>query len=204
MALRVVPIVEGHGEVAAVRRLLERTWYELLGGGSIDVLQPIRQPRYKVVKPEELLRAVRLAKLKLAQARDQEGTAPTRELVLLLIDADDEAPCQLAPRLVETVREGEPDVGFACVLANPEYETWFVGAAESLQAQMDLPQPEEIPHDPESKRLKKAWVARYLKGTYSPTVDQPRLTAAMDLACCRERCPSFDKLCRELEKRRAQ
>jgi hypothetical protein len=36
---------------------------------------------------------------------------------------------------------------------------------------------------------------------YAETVDQPRLTAAMDLQMCRERSKSFDKLCRELEKR---
>jgi predicted ATPase len=36
---------------------------------------------------------------------------------------------------------------------------------------------------------------------YSETIDQPAMTADMDLSLCRRRSPSFDKLCRELEKR---
>lgn len=34
-----------------------------------------------------------------------------------------------------------------------------------------------------------------------PTVDQPAMTSHMDLHLARERSPSFDKLCRELERR---
>lgn len=200
--LRVVPIVEGHGEVAAVRTLLERIWYELLGGDSLEILQPIRQPRSKIVKPDELLRAVRLAKLKLAQGHPFEnGGEEARGTVLLLIDADDDLPCELAPQLVEIVLHNEADVDFACVIANPEYETWFVGAAESLGRPLTLGSGEEVPDDPESARSKKGWLEAHFSGPYSPTVDQPKLTAAMDLSLCRDRCRSFDKLCRELDQR---
>jgi hypothetical protein len=40
MPLQVQVIVEGHGEYGSVRTLLERVWYELLGGDSIRVLRP--------------------------------------------------------------------------------------------------------------------------------------------------------------------
>jgi len=40
-----------------------------------------------------------------------------------------------------------------------------------------------------------------LHGRYAETIDQVRLTTAMDLNLCRSRSKSFDKLCRELEKR---
>ena len=33
-----VVIVEGHGEDASIRRLLERIWYELLSGDFIEVI----------------------------------------------------------------------------------------------------------------------------------------------------------------------
>ncbi len=111
------------------------------------------------------------------------------------------APCVLAPQLVQWVHEEEPEVDFACVLANPEYEAWFVCAAESLSEHLELPPGETIPTEPESTGSKEAWIERHFRGSYSPTVDQPSMTAAMDLALCRERCPSFDKLCRELEAR---
>ena len=38
MPLRVVVIVEGHGEGRAIRTLLNRIWYEHLGGDSIEVI----------------------------------------------------------------------------------------------------------------------------------------------------------------------
>jgi len=37
--------------------------------------------------------------------------------------------------------------------------------------------------------------------SYKETVDQIKLTNKLDLALCRRNSPSFDKLCRELEKR---
>jgi hypothetical protein len=40
MPLRVVVIVEGHGEDGAIRTLLERIWYEMLGGDYIEVIPP--------------------------------------------------------------------------------------------------------------------------------------------------------------------
>jgi hypothetical protein len=36
-------------------------------------------------------------------------------------------------------------------------------------------------------------------GRYTPADDQVRLTAKMDLDLCRRRCPSFDKLIRDVE-----
>jgi hypothetical protein len=83
------------------------------------------------------------------------------------------------------------------VVANLEYETWFVGAAESLSDFIDVPA--HVPDSPETERCRKGWVEQRTKsGRYSETIDQPRFTARMDLIACRRRCPSFDKLCREL------
>ena len=45
--IRVLPIVEGQGEVESIRLLLERIWREVVGGEFIDVLQPIRSPKSK-------------------------------------------------------------------------------------------------------------------------------------------------------------
>jgi hypothetical protein len=60
-----------------------------------------------------------------------------------------------------------------------------------------------IPEDPEGQRAGKAWVQKRYRGVkYSETVDQPAMTMRMDLSLCRSRSPSFDKLCRELEKRK--
>lgn len=195
--LHVVPIVEGDGEFHCVRILVDRVWRELVGGTFVNVLQPIRQPRTRLVRPEGLQRAVKLALSKLAQLPDQDG-GPA--LVLILIDADDDCPADLAPRLLEMAGEVAPRERVACVLACVEYETWFVAAAESLSTDLNLDPNEPVPNDPEDCRLRKKWIEdRFRKSRYSETRDQPALTARMDLKLCRRRSPSFDKLCRVLK-----
>jgi len=193
--LTIAPIVEGHGEQqSAIRTLLTRIWTELLQGEYIEVLRPIRIPRSKLVRPAELLRAVDLAALKIQAARAEEA------LILVLFDADTDAPCLLAPRLVAELNANRSHLDTAVVLANVEYETWFVAAAESLQDYFDLDRGKPA-DDPEQARQGKGLVKRWTGNRYAETVDQPRITAAMDLALARSRSPSFDKLCRELEKR---
>lgn len=191
--MRVVAIVEGHGEVEAIRTLLQRIWTELLGRGHLEVLRPIRWPRSKLVQEKELVRAIELARLKLEAAGDL-----AESLVLVLLDADRDLPCLLAPKLLR-VGQGKGVQHLALVLANVEYETWFIAAADSLGQYLELETARPLPSAPEEDRLGKAWIEKHFKGPkYSETLDQPCLTARMDLELCRERSPSFAKLCREL------
>jgi hypothetical protein len=191
--LYVAPIVEGHGENEAIRVLLERLWHQL-GGEYIGVLRPLRHPKSQLIhRSTTLNRAVDLAARKLASFSG-------RHLVLILLDADTDAPCILGPDLLNRARNARSDVDITCVLANVEYETWFIAAAESLSEYLNVPH--QFPLAPEDVRCGKGWVEKHFKGArYSETLDQPAMTAAMDLTLCRNRCPSFDKLCRELESR---
>lgn len=198
--LRLAPVVEGHGEERSVRILLERIWHELLGGEYVEVMKPVRQPRDKLVNDREvLLSAIDLADINL-KYRSVSGTA-SPAVILVLLDAHGDLPCELGPRLQAVVADERPHLDVACVVANLEYETWFVAAAESLTGFLEL-EPGEVPDEPEVSRSQKAWVEARFRGTkYSERLDQPRMTAAMDIALCRRRSPSFDKLCRELEMR---
>jgi len=194
--IAVAPIVEGHGEQqSAIRALATRIWHELLQGTSIEVLSPIRRPKSKLVKEDETLRAVDLAALKLAEV------VADRKLVLLLLDADDDCPAILGGRLRTLLQQERPHIDSAVVIANVEYETWFVAAAQSLHQYFDL-SAAFIADDPELARQGKATVRKLMGGTYGETIDQPRLSAKMDLSICRERSRSFSKLCRELSIRR--
>ena len=195
--LRVLPIVEGHGEDAAIRILLERIGSELPGCEHIEVLRPLRWPKTKLLQELELKRAVELACLKLAPLH-----SPEHPLVLILLDADEDPPCRLGPELLANARQVRPDVDIVCVLAKVEYETWFVAAAESLakHGYLRLAAGESPPDRPELTRSGEAWIRKHLAGArYSKTVDQPAFTRHMDLASCRQRAPSFAKLCRDLE-----
>lgn len=196
--LCVAPIVEGHGDDAAVRILLDRIWREIVGGEYIEVLKPIRRKRQKLAQQShELSRSIELAVLKL---KNGPGLDPSA--VLLLIDADDDCPAQIAPQLIQWAQTYQGHVDFMCVIANREFESWFVASAESLIEYLEF-DAGELPADAEATN--KSWVASHFKGTrYSETVDQPAMTAAMNLELCRQRAPSFDKLCRELEKRRGK
>lgn len=195
--LFVAPIVEGHGEEQCVRILIDRVWREIVGGEYVEVLRPIRAKRQKLVHPEEMRRSVELALAKLGNL----DAACQPRLVLVLLDADRDPPCQLGPMLLESARNNRSDIDVACVVANVEYETWFVAAAESL-GEFVNPGNKAIPEDPERQRAGKGWIAEHFRGTrYSETQDQPRMTQRMDLVLCRKRSPSFDKFCRELERR---
>ncbi len=167
---------------------------------TLIVNAPIRRSRGKFLKEAEkdLEKAVALAALKLAQ----EGGG----LILILVDAEDD--CEklgsLGPLLLARAKVARPDLDISCVIANVMFETWFVAAAESLTNYLNL-DGVEIPDDPEFARAGKGWIKKHMKtGHYSETVDQPSLTAKMELGLCRRRSRSYDKLCRELELRLKQ
>jgi hypothetical protein len=194
MPLTIAPIVEGHGDTQAVPILLRRICAELFDQPFVGVLPPIRVPKTKLIKPPELARAVSLADLKLRERSVQ------RRLILILFDADDDRACELAPALLTTLQADRQDVDVALVLAVPEFETWFIAAAESLGEYLELTG-SEIPDDVDAAGLKKAWLQQHFRGRYTETIEQPALAARMDLTRCRSRSRSFDKLCRELQKR---
>jgi hypothetical protein len=117
---------------------------------------------------------------------------------MVVVDADDDLPCRLAPELLRRCRTEIHDDRVTCILPRREFETWFVAGAASLSGHLDTG---EIPNDPERQGVGKAWVQRRFRGVrYSETIDQAKLASAFDLIECRNRSPSFDKLCRELER----
>jgi hypothetical protein len=183
--MKLASIVEGHGEVAAVPLLLRRVIAAVAPGVFVDLVPPFRVPRNRIVRPGELERAVEL------QARK----AGPGGAVLILLDADDDCPADLAPRLHARATAARGDRRLGVVLANREFEAWFLASVEALRSLL-VEKPETIA-DPERPRSPKAWLERNLAGGYQPTLDQPRLVAALDLERAR-RAPSFDKLLREV------
>lgn len=199
--LRVAAIVEGHGEVQALPILIRRIWTELLGCEFVDVLTPpIRQKRHQLATDKDgaLSSAICLAANKLESSRTE---LQDPELILVLVDADDDLPCKLGPEMQEFATVARNDFDVSCVVANVDYETWFVAASSSLVDFWKDPDNFVPPTNPEGKNGK-GWVKKRFNGPkYSETLDQAKLTAQMNLAKCREVSTSFDKLCRELEKK---
>ena len=189
MIVKIGCIVEGHGEVAAVpiliRRVVESLYPELL----VDTPRPIRVSRSQVVKAGELERAVELA------ARNIRGHGA----IFILFDSDDDCPAQLGPELLCRARQVRNDLPIAVVLAKHEFESWFLAAAESLQGQRGLNGNLQPPNNPEAISGAKEWLSQRMEGTgtYSPTTDQPGLTARFDFEQARN-ADSFDKCCRDI------
>jgi hypothetical protein len=187
MRVRLACVVEGHGETSALPILLRRVISEISPGCHAEIPHPIRRPRSKLVQPGELERAVELAAAKVAP----DG------VVLVLLDADDDCPATVGPDLKMRAVRARADVPVSVVLARREFEAWYIAAARSLGLLRDPA--EDPPADPEGVRGAKEWLAsRMPRGKYSEAVDQPALAARFDLAEAR-RCPSFDKLYRDLE-----
>ena len=89
----------------------------------------------------------------------------------------------------------------AVVLANKEFEAWFLGAKESLQGLRGIRRDASTPLLPEGIQGAKERLTRNMENRrYLEVDDQPALAESMDLGMVRQRCPSFDKLWRELER----
>jgi len=144
------------------------------------------------VLPGELERAVELAGRGLRSFG----------VVLILVDSDDDCPKELAPALLERARQVARDRWrVSVILAKSEFETWFIAAAESIAGHAGLPAGLRPPADPESIRDAKGWLQKAMPPgrRYSETIDQLSLARTMDLSAAR-RAPSFDKMCREVER----
>jgi hypothetical protein len=200
MPLRVVVIVEGHGEDAAIRPLFERIWHEHLRCfDSLEVI-PWRGKQGKLLTQEGLRPVIEAAAIKLHAP----GAENLRRLLLIMIDTEGkDCPKTKAPELIQQARSVRSDetTEIACVMPNVMFETWFAAAAESLRGKNDLPADLTKPADAEGEKLGKSWMQKHLQRKYKETVDQPRFAAAMSLSECEKSSRSFRKLVKVLRER---
>jgi Domain of unknown function (DUF4276) len=185
----IASIVEGDGEVRALPKLL----FRLALQHSVTDLRvpppPMRVPRGKLLAKGEIERAVSAA----AQRVGASGG------ILVLLDADDDCPAKFGPLLLKRAQAARSDKRLCVVLANREFETWFVASAESLAGNHGFPADLTAPDDPERIRGAKEWLTSHkMDGhPYKPTVDQAPLASIFDMEQARSGSPSFDKFCRE-------
>jgi hypothetical protein len=183
MRKAIQPIVEGHGEVEAVPLLLRRLLHEA-GVYDLDVNPPHRKHRSDFVREAAFRAAVRVALLE-----------PECSAVLILFDADDDCPKDLAPRLEAWALEEAHGTPCGVVVANREYESWFAASLESLRGRRGI-STEAVSHpSPESLKNAKGHIEQWMRsGAYKERTDQPALTNAFDLSVAYRRCRSFRRL----------
>lgn len=178
-------VVEGHGEVESAPILIRRIANWL--GVNCDVARPMRVPRSTLLKPGELERAVTF----LGNKVGPDGG------VIVLVDGDDDRGCALAPALLARAVAERPDRRIGVVVAEREFESWFLAGAESLRGVRGLSYDIVAPTTVESIRGAKEWLTAHKQRPYLSTGDQPALATKLDLDQARSSY-SFDKLIREV------
>lgn len=188
---QIVPIVEGPGDAAALPHLIRRI-LERLGLAGIQVLRPLYQKQGK----DKLLEQGVLERYAERALERAKGDAR----LLLLVDADEDCAAEQGLELRKRLARIAPES--AAVVAVREYENWLLADASALGRAGGFRDGINPPGNPEEVRDAKRWLSdrRTDKHPYRPTLDQARLTELVDVATIRERCPSFDKLWREVER----
>lgn len=187
----IVPIVEGHSEVASVPLLLRRLLNEFQCP-YLQIARPVRVHRNRVVKEGEVEKAVTLARRTREKCR----------AVMVLLDANDDCPAKLGPALLERIIEAHSDLAAAVVLAKKEFECWFLGGLESLRGVRGIVEDAVSVPNPEEIRGAKERLSQFMTNdlNYVEVDDQPALAAKFDFSLARKQCPSFDKFIRDFER----
>jgi len=180
-------IVEGHGEVQAAPALIRRIT-AAIDPALTAKFEVRRIPKSQLLRPGELERAIEALTRQIGR----------RSRFLVLIDSDDDCPKDLASVLNTRYNTAHSDVAISVVVANREYEAWFLASINSLAGCRGLNEGLEPPPDPESIRGAKEWLTARMSGqSYSETRHQTAYSALMDLSEARL-ARSFRKLEKEV------
>ena len=139
-------IVEGHGEVAALRPLIENIIANNDGAVYPRIMRPVRAHWSSMVNKAD--------DLELDAAKVLREGGPDARL-LVLLDADDECPAELGPRLQQQLVARFPNNPVSVNIADREYESWFIASAESIADRIGTANPFSVPQNIETIRAAK-------------------------------------------------
>jgi hypothetical protein len=93
----------------------------------------------------------------------QAAAAGGNTAALVLLDADDDCPAELGPGLLGRARMAQAALPVSIVLANREFEAWFLAGAPSLSGQRGLAPGLQVPAEPEKPRDCKGWLTLVIR-----------------------------------------
>lgn len=192
---RIVPIVEGPGEVEAVPVLLKRLLTEM-GRNDIQIENPQNAHGY-----------FNLTKLGgIEKFVENAWTKRNCGAVLVLVDADKRCPLEIAQGFSQRISAIGVRFPVVIAVAKCEYEAWFLASLATIvekpwQNRAGLPPELGYTGDCEAIVGVKGWLDRHLPEghSYKPSQDQAVLTAMLDLELTRKNSRSFRRLCYALE-----
>ena len=181
---KIVPIVEGDGEVTAVPVLLRKILWQL-PRYDIEVARPKNaNGRGNLTKKGGIEKFIRYS------WKERDSGA-----ILVLIDADTECPLALAQDLTRRVQTIGILLPVVIVVAKRMYESWFLASISTIAGHLDLPDNLLPPPNIEDVPNPKAWIEGHfpMGRAYKETQDQEAMTNLMsiDLATA---APSFQRM----------
>lgn len=205
---RLISIVEGDGECAALPILVERMLRHLR-----RELRVIVDPAYvlcakdgeRITRPYDPGRKIGVEWFVARAAREKPAG------ILVVVDAEDrcvkreEGQEPLGPHLLERARREAGGMPVAVVVANRMFEAWFLADFQSLRARGHLLPSASFPHwrAPEAVGGCKGWLKDALGRSYAETQDQAAFAGAVSLPlrpAMQRRSPSLWKLFREVDR----
>ena len=99
---------------------------------------------------------------------------------------------------VPTLRAARSDVRSTVVLANREFEAWFLASLESLRGVRGVSMDAAAPSEPDTIRGAKERLSSAMSRPYATIGDQAAFAARFDMGVAEQRSRSFRKLMKEL------
>ena len=186
----IVAIVEGAGDKNAVPSLVRKILGERLCRYDIGT------GKSQVAKGKDNL--VGKFERFVEYAMDENPAA-----ILVLVDADEDCPVELASSLARRAAALNAHVPIAIVCSKSEYETWFICSlsdsdGDGIRRNLGLASSAVCPENAESIRDAKGWLTDRMPRNrrYSPRTDQDDLTHHIAINLAHEKSRSFRRLCR--------
>ncbi len=123
--------------------------------------------------------------------------------ILVLLDADDDCPVQLAKGFYERIEQKYVPVPIFLVCAKCEYEAWFLANVDALIENGYLTPDASYPIDKiEEKRGVKEWLSANMPEgrRYKETIDQAKMTSLIHIGITQKWSDSFQHLTSSLGK----
>lgn len=187
-------IVEGHGEVEALPVLIRKILYEHLGCMGWSILHPYRISRSKIVKFDDHLRSSILFGLEKLKEGESGG-------ILILIDADDDCPVALSEEFKYFIDGMDAGRIISFVVANKEYESWFLASAEMMRSHSSIRNDAVRPNNSDCIRDAKGHFSREILNEgvkYAETIEQAKFSAIIDIDAASAASRSFRKFLKEV------
>jgi Domain of unknown function (DUF4276) len=189
MSLKIVCVVEGQGEVSALPILIRRMLACANVVDYVDIPTPIRTRRDRFLRVEEEYRKV------LGLAAAKAGGNP----ILVLLDADDDCPVDISGRIRRIVQTTIEHSSVGIVIADREFESWFLASAPTLSGNRTLSENLHVPEHSETIRNCKGWLSeRMASKKYSEVLDQPAFANRICPSMASQHSRSFKKFSKEV------